>query len=71
MSVGFFLLVDPNPPEDIRTLLEVIEELQGAAGRVANDKDWVAFFFQYTDEIKMVLAFVRGIQSAANSNLRK
>lgn len=64
------LLIDKNPPKDIIIFLEVINELKKATESVANEKDWVKFFFEYTDDIKLVLEFVENIRTNA-ARLRK
>lgn len=64
------LLIDKNPPKDIIIFLEVINELKKATESVANEDDWVKFFFEYTDDIKLVLDFVENIRTRA-PRLRK
>lgn len=57
------LSIDKNPPKDVKTLLEVLNELQNAAERVVNDNDWIRFFFEYNEDIDVVLSFVQAISS--------
>ena len=55
------LSIDKNPPKDVKTLLEVLNELQSAAERVVNDNDWLKFLFEYNEDIDVVLSFVQAI----------
>lgn len=66
------LSVDKNPPKDVKTFLEVLNELQSAAERVVDDKGWVKFFFEYSEDIGVVLSFVKAISPKSNNkSLRK
>ena len=66
------LSIDKNPPKDVGTLLEVLNELQSAAERVVHDNDWIRFLFEYNGDIDVVLSFVQAISSGSTKgSLRK
>lgn len=62
-TVEMLLKIDKNPPSDIKIFIEVLDELQSAAELVTNDKEWVNFFFNYSEDIEVVLAFVQNLSS--------
>lgn len=65
------LSIDKNPPKDVETLLEVLDELQSAAERVVTDNDWIRFLFEYNEDIDVVLSFVQAISSGVNKRSLK
>jgi hypothetical protein len=65
------LSIDKNPPKDVKTFLEVLNELQSAAERVVNENDWVKFFLEYNEDIGVVLSFVKAIPPRSNKRSLK
>ncbi|MBA2728078.1 MAG: hypothetical protein H0U49_07900 [Parachlamydiaceae bacterium] len=60
------LLLEPNPPEDVKKLLKIFNEVINAAERTNNDNQWEKFLDQYDSKIQTILDFVQMLASTTS-----